>query len=72
MYKFYIFLTGGDCCCFFTAFYMVGDIKDVQEKAAKMAKELGGSKKAGSAAAAAAAAQYSIGGQVKLLAKLAN
>jgi hypothetical protein len=46
---------------------MVGDIKDVQEKAAKMAKELGGAKKAGTAAAAAAAAQYSIGGQVIFL-----
>jgi hypothetical protein len=42
---------------------MVGNIKDVQEKATKMAKDLGGQKKTG-AAASAAAAQYSLGGQV--------
>ena len=46
-----------------TAFYMVGNIKDVQEKATKMAKSLEGSKKS-SAAAAAAAAAYSLSGQV--------
>ena len=47
---------------------MVGNIKDVQEKATKMAKSLEGSKKS-AAAATAAAAQYSLGGQVDLLTK---
>lgn len=51
------------------AFYMVGDIKDVQEKATKMAKSLEGGKAASAAAAAASAAQYSLGGQADLLAK---
>jgi F-type H+-transporting ATPase subunit beta len=46
------------------AFYMVGNMKDVQEKATKMAKSLEGSKK-GAAAAAASAAAYSIDGQVR-------
>ena len=50
-----------------TAFYMVGDIKDVQEKATKMAKSL--EKKTGGAAAAAAAAQYSLGGQAEIISK---
>lgn len=50
------------------AFYMVGNIKDVQEKASKMAKSLEG-KKVGSAAATAAAAQYSLGGQADILSK---
>lgn len=51
------------------AFYMVGDIKDVQEKATKMAKSLEGKKAGSAAAAAASAAQYSLGGQADILAK---
>lgn len=47
---------------------MVGDIKDVQEKATKMAKSLEKDKGTG-AAAAAAAAQYSLGGQAEIIAK---
>lgn len=47
---------------------MVGNIKDVQEKASKMAKSLEGSKKTG-AAAQAAAAQYSLSGQADILSK---
>jgi ATP synthase F1 beta subunit len=50
------------------AFYMVGNIKDVQEKATKLAKSLEKDTKS-SAAAAAAAAQYSLGGQADLLVK---
>jgi len=51
-----------------TAFYMVGNIKDVQEKATKMAKSLDAGKKT-AAAATAAAAQYSLNGQVELITK---
>lgn len=50
------------------AFYMVGNIKDVQDKATKLAKSLEKNVK-GSAAAAAAALQYSLGGQADLITK---
>src|SRR6056297_1507227 len=50
------------------AFYMVGNIKDVQEKATKLAKSLEKETKS-SAAAAAAALQYSLGGQADILSK---